>query len=133
MTTVKTLVMWSLIGIFCFGAFLFCPNFVSFPVYTTAPYLPIGYNNGEYANCVNWSWVTCRRRFCAERLTFVDWSMHSLHGIPTIFVPGVELVEVAVRTAAENLERQRVEDLMDLIRGLALKSRIQLRGRFADL
>ena len=84
MTTVKTLVMWSLIGIFCFGAFLFCPNFVSFPVYTTAPYLPIGYEKGGYANCVNWSCVTCRRRFCAERLTFVDASMHSLHGIPLI-------------------------------------------------
>ena len=59
--------------------------------------------------------------------------MHKLHGIPPIFVPGVELVEVAVGTTAENLERQRVEDLMDLILGLALKSRIQLRRHFADL
>ena len=41
MTTVNTLVMWSLSGIFCCGWFLFWPNFVSFPVYTTAPYLPI--------------------------------------------------------------------------------------------
>lgn len=48
-------------------------------------------------------------------------------------VPGVELVEVAVGATAEDLERQRVEEMMDLILGLALKQRIQLRGHFADL
>ena len=103
MTMVKTLVMWSLIGIFCFGAFLFCPNFVSFPVYTTAPYLAVRETPGTDANWVNCSCVTCRSRFWAERLAFVVWSMHRLHGIQARFAPCVKLVNVAVGRTAEDL------------------------------
>lgn len=47
-------------------------------------------------------------------------------------VPCVKLVDVAVGTTAENLEGERIEDAMDLVLRLALKSRIQLRRHFAD-
>ena len=47
-------------------------------------------------------------------------------------VPCVKLVDAAVGTTAENLEGERIEDAMDLVLRLALKSRIQLRRHFAD-
>ena len=61
------------------------------------------------------------------------WSMHRLHGIQARFAPCVKLVNVAVGRTAEDLKREGIEDVMDLILRFALKTRVELGRHFTKL